>query len=941
MLFAAALCAGCSFSSGREAVKERFKDDGRSLLDIPYAVPEGAAALSLRFGPETLAKHELYLEEPGGKSYVYIDSQGIVRRDGAEWGRLHEAGEILISQGGRTLFVDGRPLPIPADRFKLFWAARERRPPALEVHIHPAILAADSFMRENLAEGGWNAIGPCRINRHGGGAAVTIQQQEDDHFARAVNPFTVIVGDGADLSYGQGDWLHYHGEASFYFGRKKEGPITDLQSLPTADMLVAQGSLAGEMIAFGWRHDERAFCLLMREPGGFRVLARYHGPRPAISTWIRLGLRVLESYRVEGWLDGVPVISADLEHKVMGPFHILAAQGDVEFDDVRIFSLPESERAGAPLYVKSREFAHKKETARSDPAEFAMWAKGSATFAQRTRMENGENYGELVSRWPIMGGFRWEALPHHAEAGKLTDGRYVYTLWSGNTTTPSDLEQLQPVLRIAADLSAAGWRIADAPAGVPPLIARLKFELRPGSGVFLMTEGDAVSLGSAPSSSTLHFGVALRYNGNTPFYPRPEHHPVICRNLVHELFEEAPTEWSWVEGSFRMDTRWACSDMWNLMSCGATGVPLLVSKRTFAGAQEHECFMSLRPVTPYDGGETDFYHDVVQERVRQWRFFVRHNGWYNRHDLNFSFCMNGRDPLSGYAVLYGANDNSEMLLMKKGKVLARNSKEHFPVGGDHTPLHWKWWHFAAHLLRDRVQVDLNGERIFDVAEPEPLPGGHTAFWTVRNGFTLAKVTSMAESLGRRPAVLYVEDGTDSGTWRPLLQDAILVRPGSRAELTRFTANIGAGPFAVRWTPLQPVDLARTPILELPLEIGPETRVQLHVFAAERSFLIPIYKGGVKGMKVLLTPEYERGEMFQLKTLDPAIVIREKELFGDYDGQRLRIDLLKELHRRGVESPCLQSLTLGNSSNENYLLAGNEANKAGAWYEAGEPVFKSP
>ena len=42
-------------------------------------------------------------------------------------------------------------------------------------------------------------------------------------------------------------------------------------------------------------------------------------------------------------------------------------------------------------------------------------------------------------------------------------------------------------------------------------------------------------------------------------------------------------------------------------------------------------------------------------------------------------------------------------------------------------------------------------------------GGHVGFWSVRNGFALARVTSSADRLGWDPHVLYVQAQGDLGT----------------------------------------------------------------------------------------------------------------------------------------------------------------------------------
>ena len=122
------------------------------------------------------------------------------------------------------------------------------------------------------------------------------------------------------------------------------------------------------------------------------------------------------------------------------------------------------------------------------------------------------------------------------------------------------------------------------------------------------------------------------------------------------------------------------------------------------------------------------------------------------------------------------------------------------------------------------------------------------------------------------------------------------------------------------------------------------------------------------MKALLTPEFERAECFQLRTISEAEIRRSCCLAEVPAGREIvRIDLLERLRSKaGLRSASvltaqtvipggdwfgrvrsaegarpasqLTSLTIGNSSNEGYLLAGNGRNSAGSHYLVGSPRF---
>jgi hypothetical protein len=96
------------------------------------------------------------------------------------------------------------------------------------------------------------------------------------------------------------------------------------------------------------------------------------------------------------------------------------------------------------------------------------------------------------------------------------------------------------------------------------------------------------------------------------------------------------------------------------------------------------------------------------------------------------------------------------------------------------------------------------------------------------------------------------------------------------------------------------------------------------------------------MKAFLVPGSERGECFQLKVI-PEWKVRTRhclaELAGD-DGL-LQLDVFEALRklRGGPTEPLLTCLTVGNSSNADYLMAGCGGNAAGSTYSVGAPCFR--
>ncbi len=931
------------------------------MMPVPLAIPAGRAGLSLRFDMGTLSTHAFYLAETGGgRGFLHVDPEGVVHQPGRPPFRLAAGGELLVTPSGTALFLDGAPQDLDVDGWECFWVTQAAEPPRGALHAVPQLAMADDFMRTAIEDHSYCRVsrGSVTLAKHGGGMPTSAWQAADADFQRAVNPFSVFARGGGTLTYtvpGPADWGDVLLEARFYFGVPKTGNVVDLETLPAdTDMLVVQGTLDGLQAAFGWRGSQKAFCLMTRrgaEP--WVVLAAWDGSRPPLTNWVRIGLAVTRGSRLEGLLDGATVLRAAIPGRVTGPLHVCAGEGLAEFDDVGAWTLPREEGPGTPLYVRSRTFAGKHTKGSSDPPQFEEWANSASAFLRARWHDRDRNAAaaSLTTAMPLMGDFAYAAVERADSGGDLPPGPYAFLLLPPPLGPPGPAGPREPVAALAATRTEAGWRLEDPPLGAGPEAAA---EL-PGLALARSRETDwrlAVQAGgrwvpvSGPVPGPVHFSIVRRApeGQRLVFPPSPAHHVLHCRNLVHEFFEQAPTDWNWFDGAFRMDCRWACQNQWNFMACGSPALPAMAGKRRFDGDQVHEYFICLRSTFPWDAGDASFVYDPEADQATGFQQIQAHHGWYNRRDLNFSFCCDGRNPLSGYSVVFGGDDNRETRLLRRGEVLAatREPRFLFPTSPEHTAVHWNWWKFTVSRLGAEILVRLNDAEVFRVTDPEPLPGGHIAFWSVRNGFGLARLSSMAERISWTPHEFYVS-ASAQGPWKPLRGGAVCLSPDPETPgLTRVTNQGGGGFFAVRWTPAAPVDLSTTPVLELPLRLGPGAVVNLHLSIGGSAFLLRLGETPLGATKALLTPEAERGECFQL----PDIPVRQLErwnLLGTALPEKgvLRADLAGRLAALGRPPSrlLLSAITIGNSSNEGYLLAGRGGNEAGAWYSVGVPAFR--
>ena len=338
-------------------------------------------------------------------------------------------------------------------------------------------------------------------------------------------------------------------------------------------------------------------------------------------------------------------------------------------------------------------------------------------------------------------------------------------------------------------------------------------------------------------------------------------------------------------------------------------------------------------------------YDDASDRANKFPILVAAGAWYNRHDLNVSFCADGRNPLSGYAVVFGADENSATRLLRRGVTVAesRDLRHLFSRDPSFLAVHWTWWNFVVRKTGARLQVTLNGEPLFDYTDPEPIVGGHLGFWSVRNGFDISRISSMAATIAVAPHAAYVTataDSTEQG-WKPLVRDTVRLTAGPRPGFTTVTNAYGGGFFAVRHLPEHPIDLRQTPLLTLPLRLGPGTRVNLHLEIGGRPYVVRLGDTPLADTKAFLVPGSEKGECFRLEVI-PEPVVRARYCLAEVPaGQEvLQVDLLGALRKLASDAvePILTCLTVGNSSNAAYLLAGGGGNEAGSSYSIGTPTF---
>jgi hypothetical protein len=247
-----------------------------------------------------------------------------------------------------------------------------------------------------------------------------------------------------------------------------------------------------------------------------------------------------------------------------------------------------------------------------------------------------------------------------------------------------------------------------------------------------------------------------------------------------------------------------------------------------------------------------------------------------------------------------------------------------------------WWNFEAHKRGNTIRIVLNDKTLFEYEDPQVLSGGHVGFWSVRSGFTVSRYTGLADEIGYQSDILYVPKSEPS-IWKPLLPDALQLRADDSEWHTHVQPNVGAGTHALRhqFDPPLPLDSGST--LDLPLRLSAAARLNVFAEIAGVTYVVPLAAPLAHTRSVLArnSPATYHSTYLSDKQLTAATLA----IFTHRD-DRLQVNLQESLSKLGVNPAglTLDALTVGNSSNADYLLAGARGNDTRARYAIGTPAL---
>ncbi|MCY3018117.1 MAG: hypothetical protein NTW87_03675 [Planctomycetota bacterium] len=749
------------------------------------------------------------------------------------------------------------------------------------------------------------------------------------------------------IGAGEAGWSDYAAEVA-------------VKALGTGGMGLAFGVLSPQdYLVFRWRGPAgrqmasaaAPGVVTARRPAGVTdrlQLVRVAGGKETVLAEHAAGYRPYEFYRlgvdwsgdsVRCTVDDNEVLKANVPELKRGQIALYALKGDpVFFDDVHVYS----DRAALAAAHHPERAINEIFAAEQDMEVWANpaleWCRDIATgWAVHEQCFPGE---EAV----VLSKPRFKDLTVALFCGKAPNDRFGELL----------VKDGQARLRSAAWESAA-VRVGDGPfqriaVRATPSAAEADID---GVRVSASSAGIAAApakLGRIPDEHVAIHG--LRNLGN------PETARVSSSNTIEYTFNGAPTDWKVACGRWGLLNKWICDPRWSWFGARSKTLAALWNKCIFSGdisVDAHVSLMMQQEDPPYE----------------------------RSGDYSIAICGDGVNLDSGYTLIFGGDNNSWTRLYRKGQLVAESTQEAHRVFSDRIrhpdkpELHQRWFHLKLEKIGNSVSFYRDNVRAFTFNDPDPLPEGRVAFWTMDNGFLLSRVRiahggmraarfeprlsnlyedarvvnlfdgetlTAVEPQALPPAIEAAlaspKDAFKPADADPLPLDAAKGAPnaeaGGRAPAYRVVNGIGGGPFALQWKN-QLIDPDARGVLRFAYCIEPGANVDLYLLDVGGRSFDPRRQGAYRWR---LTGPRESDEFAPLVGEIPGVQ-------ADGRWHAVQFDLNPSWRAlwqaRGYNRPGRRMLRLmmGNLDNHGYLLAGMNGNHAGAAYSVSDIMALTP
>jgi hypothetical protein len=454
-----------------------------------------------------------------------------------------------------------------------------------------------------------------------------------------------------------------------------------------------------DYLLFRWRAGDeqapRARQLMLVRSGRERALAEAPGGF-AEGRWYRLGLECGDGTVICS-IDREPVLQVDTDALGQGGIGLWARGDAVSFDDVQVAGLdlqPQQPRITEAFLqddVMKAQGLYSVEGAWHIPGDGTSWHRGVFFGDLSVRLP-----AELARAGPLTLAIR-AAQPDATESYRIVLGPHS--------------KQLEAKVLRAGITEATG----EAQLGAD---AQVEVAWRDGRLSVLIDDAEVVSLPEPDAPPARRLGIL-----------DPESAPALLRRLevdadnwLDYTFADAPTDWYATKGNWHVTTRWPCEPSWTFFGGVHFENPVAWTKRTYSG-------------------------DIIFEARTNIQMDLRNSpGYSDPSDANLALCGDGANLDSGYAFIYAGWGNTKSAILRKGQVVAQNTKAVFvePTSSN-AAFHRHWFRLRAEKLGGLIRFLADDKLICEYTDPAPLPGGRAGLWSAGNGLMVARAQLWYES----------------------------------------------------------------------------------------------------------------------------------------------------------------------------------------------------
>lgn len=200
---------------------------------------------------------------------------------------------------------------------------------------------------------------------------------------------------------------------------------------------------------------------------------------------------------------------------------------------------------------------------------------------------------------------------------------------------------------------------------------------------------------------------------------------VVESDRIQDTFERSPVEWLVESGVWAVMSRYSCQPQWNWFGGFGPNTPAAWSKYRLDGDQTVEVYLGIKMQ----------FDNQPEEYGRRYR------------DTNVTICADGSHLNSGYSLIRAGRVNNQpvTMLLRKGVVVwtSKDPAHLLPPQGQG---HRQWFATRLEKRGKEIKVFIDNKLVTTYVDPDPLPGGYVALWTLNNGIMVGRANLSAEKM---------------------------------------------------------------------------------------------------------------------------------------------------------------------------------------------------